>query len=56
MVKHFTPLLIKLIIIGLASIILLPIFSRINTVQALITAIILTIFSYIFGDLWILPI
>jgi hypothetical protein len=40
--------------IAIISIVLLPIFSQINATQAFIIAVVLTIVSYLVGDLWIL--
>ncbi len=53
--KHTTALIVKFVVIGLVSVVLLPIFSRLTSGQAILTAIVLTLAAYLFGDLGILP-
>jgi hypothetical protein len=53
--KHLTALVIKFIVIGLVSVIILPIFGRFTSGQAILTALVLTLIAYFFGDLGILP-
>jgi len=53
--KHLTPLVIKFIVIGLVSVIILPIFGRFTSGQAILTALVLTLVAYFFGDLGVLP-
>lgn len=53
--RHTTALIIKFIMIGLVSIVLLPIFSRLTSSQAIVAALVLTLTAYLFGDLGILP-
>lgn len=53
--KHTTALIVKFIMIGLISVVLLPIFSRMTSGQAIIIAAVLTLTDYLFGDLGILP-
>ncbi len=51
--KHITALVIKFIIIGLVSVIVLPMFGRFTSGQAVLTAFVLTMVAYFFGDLYI---
>lgn len=53
--KHVTALVIKFVVIGLITVILLPIFGRFTSGQAVLTALVLTLVAYFFGDLGILP-
>ncbi len=53
--KHLTALVIKFIVIGLISVIILPVFGRFTSGQAVMTALVLTLIAYYFGDLGILP-
>lgn len=53
--KHLTALVIKFIVIGLVSVIILPVFGRFTSGQAILTALVLTLVAYFFGDLGILP-
>ena len=53
--KHLTALVIKFIVIGLVSVIILPIFGRFSSGQAVLTALVLTLIAYLFGDLGVLP-
>lgn len=53
--KHLTALVIKFIVIGLVSVIILPIFGRFTSGQAVMAALVLTLIAYFFGDLGILP-
>ena len=53
--KQTNALIIKFIMFGLISVVLLPIFSRLTTGQALLTAVVLTLVAYFLGDLGILP-
>ncbi|HHU75753.1 MAG TPA: DUF2512 family protein [Firmicutes bacterium] len=55
MEKSWTALVIKLIVIGLAGIIILPLFGQFTTGQAALTALVLTLIGYFLGDLTILP-
>lgn len=53
--RSWTALAIKLIVVGLAGIIILPLFGLFTTGQAALTALILTLIGYFLGDLTILP-
>ena len=53
--KHLTALVIKFIVIGLISVIILPVFGRFSSGQAVLTALVLTLIAYLFGDLGVLP-
>lgn len=53
--KTLRALVLKLVAIGLTLVVLMPIFGRLTSGQALITALVLTVFAYVFGDLQILP-
>lgn len=53
--RHLTALVIKFIVIGLVSVIVLPIFGQFTSGQAILTALVLTLIAYFFGDLGILP-
>ena len=53
--KHLTSLLIKFIMIGLISVIILPLFAQISSGQAILIAVVLTAVAYLLGDLMILP-
>jgi hypothetical protein len=52
--KHLTALVIKFIVIGLVSVIILPMFGSFTSGQAVLTALVLTLVAYFFGDLFIL--
>ncbi len=53
--KHATALAVKFIVIGLISVIILPIFSQITTGQAVGIALVLTLIAYFLADLVIVP-
>ncbi len=53
--KHLTSLLVKFIMIGLISVIILPLFAQINSGQAILIAVVLTVVAYLLGDLMVLP-
>lgn len=53
--KHTTALIIKFILISLVFAVLLPIFGQFTIGQAISTALVLTLISYLLGDLGILP-
>lgn len=53
--KHFTNLFAKFAIIVLINLIILANLSRLNNVQAILTALAITVIVYI-GDLFILPV
>jgi len=53
--KHTVNLLIKLGAIFVLMALLLPGYGRSAWTQLLITAVLLTVLSYVAGDLWILP-
>ncbi len=53
--QQITALVIKFVIIGVISVIILPMFARITSGQALITALVLTLVAYFAGDIGILP-
>ncbi len=52
--RHLTALVIKFIVIGLVSVIILPIFGRFTSGQAVLIALVLTLVGYFLGDLAIL--
>ena len=53
--KHLTSLLVKFIMIGLISVIILPLFAQISSGQAILIAVVLTVVAYLLGDLMVLP-
>lgn len=53
--KHLTSLLVKFIMIGLISVIILPLFAQISSGQAILIAVVLTVAAYLLGDLMVLP-
>ncbi|MEG3070406.1 MAG: DUF2512 family protein [Candidatus Syntrophopropionicum ammoniitolerans] len=55
MSRNLGALLIKFIVIGLVSVIILPIFGRFTSGQAILIALVLTLVGYFLGDLSILP-
>jgi predicted ABC-type exoprotein transport system permease subunit len=53
--KHLTSLLVKFIMIGLISVIILPLFAQISSGQAILIAVVLTVVAYLLGDRMVLP-
>lgn len=53
--RQATALIVKFVIIGLVLVVLLPIFSRLTSGQAILTAAVLTLVAYFAGDLGLLP-
>ncbi|MCL6589754.1 MAG: YndM family protein [Firmicutes bacterium] len=53
--KNLTNLVIKTAMVLLMLILLTPIFGRSTWTQTVILGLVLVVFSYVLGDLWILP-
>lgn len=53
--KNITNFIIKLAFIFLMLFLLIPIFGKGTWTQTMVTGVFLALFSYILGDLWILP-
>ena len=53
--KNIINLLLKMVFTFLVLFLLIPVFGKSTWTQTMVTGLILTIISYVAGDLWILP-
>ncbi|TCL76306.1 uncharacterized protein DUF2512 [Hydrogenispora ethanolica] len=52
--KHLVNLIIKMALITVVLAILIPVYGRSTWTQTIVTALVLTLISYVAGDLWLL--